>query len=239
MAKKGDTWQGRSKKKLARVRKKASTKTRTRRSRATSTKTRKSKVYSRASKTFTKPSIGGKRPRKRGKGRPERGKTRPKAPKRRSGPGRSPKRPSAPKGLRRASPLLISLGVRISDENSNSPVLMRDRAVRTYFHRTSKFGLAQSHIRTIVERLSEEATEEDPHELIVYLKSESGERSVLQEVIDENRKRMTAAGYPGHGRTYQNQDGSLDAELRINLSEGSFHDCLLTLGDETTWPRMV
>jgi hypothetical protein len=139
----------------------------------------------------------------------------------------------------------VALGVRTNDPFSKSPVLRRDRGIYTYYHHADRLGLAQQHILGIADR-TYKATRTLPHELIFRLHvGEGGQRETLTEVAEAHKRGFVAAGYGAKMRTHENADGSIDAEIRIDISmnpsnrKDVFREAVLTLGDIAHIPKSI
>lgn len=139
----------------------------------------------------------------------------------------------------------VALGVRTNDPFSKSPVLRRDRGIYTYYHHADRLGLAQQHILGIADRTFK-ATGTLPHELIFRLHvGAGGQRDTLFEVAEAHKRGFISAGYGAKMRTHDNADGSIDAEIRIDISinpsnrRDVFREAVLTLGDIAHIPKSI
>ena len=131
---------------------------------------------------------------------------------------------------------MVSLGVRTDDQGSGSPILARNRTIFTYYHGIENFGLAQVHVARIAENVGK-ATDAEPHQLVVRLRAPGGKKKTLAEYLDDAKREFGESEHAAHFRIFENSDGSLDAELRVETN-GDFDDTLLALG-ETRWPRSI
>lgn len=74
--------------------------------------------------------------------------------------------------------------------------------------------------------------------MVFRIQSEGGSRDALREVMTAHKEAFERAGYGARARTALNSDGSLDGEVRVDLSGISrkdqadrFREAILTLGD--------
>ena len=124
---------------------------------------------------------------------------------------------------------------------SKSPVLRRDRGIYTYYHHSHNLGLAQQHILNIAEKVSK-ATNEPPHQLVFRINAAPGaDRDTMREVVTGHRDLFNQGGFASHARTFENSDGSIDGEVRVNVATGdkSFYEAVLTLGDIAHIPGKI
>lgn len=131
---------------------------------------------------------------------------------------------------------MVSLGLRTDDQTSGSPLLARNRTIATHYHGIEKFGLAQVHVAGIAAGVGK-ATDVEPHQLVVRLRSAGGNRETLREYLNDAKREVGQSEHAARFTIHENSDGSIDAELRIETN-GDFEDTLLALG-ETNWPRSI
>lgn len=86
------------------------------------------------------------------------------------------------------------------------------------------------------------ATNEPPHQLIFRVNAAPGaSRDTMREVMKFHSSAFVQQGFSSTTRTYENSDGSVDGEIRIDVSTGdkSFREAVLTLGDIAHIPGSI
>ncbi len=86
------------------------------------------------------------------------------------------------------------------------------------------------------------ATREPPHQLIFRINAAPGaDREVMREVVQSHRDLFNRGGFSSHARTFENSDGSVDGEVRVDVATGdkSFREAVLTLGDIAHIPGSI
>lgn len=124
---------------------------------------------------------------------------------------------------------------------SKSPVLRRDRGIYTYYHHAHNLGLAQQHILNIADKVAG-ATREAPHQLVFRINAAPGaNRETMREVVRAHKDMFNQGGFSSHSRTFENSDGSIDGEVRVDVATGdkSFREAVLTLGDIAHIPGSI
>ena len=86
------------------------------------------------------------------------------------------------------------------------------------------------------------ATNEPPHQLVFRINAAPGaDRETMAEVVNAHRDAFIRGGFSAHWRTFENSDGSIDGEVRIDVATGdkSFREAVLTLGDIAHIPGKI
>lgn len=131
----------------------------------------------------------------------------------------------------------MSFGLRAKDPGSGSDKLHRGRLISTYYHEARHAGEALLHLRKISEGVAK-ATDVEPHQIVIRLRSSAGDEQVLREVIGETQRMVGGEGLSSRHRVARNSDGSFDAEISI-ATDDDFDRALLAIGDVIDLPREV
>lgn len=63
----------------------------------------------------------------------------------------------------------------------------------------------------------------------------------MREVVQRHKELFSTGGFTSTARTFENSDGSVDGEVRVDVSTGdkSFREAVLTLGDIAHIPGSI
>lgn len=149
---------------------------------------------------------------------------------RRPKPRKPPRRPET-----HPSRVMVQLGVRILDQASNYPVFSTNQPAFTHYHRSNRFGLAQSRLQGLRDMLGK-GTDETPNQIILRLSGEAGfDRRQMSEILELAKERLAEDGFGSKARLARNSDRTLDGELRVE-TDGNYEDAFLALGDAVELP---
>jgi len=133
--------------------------------------------------------------------------------------------------------LFVSFGLRAKDPGSGSDKLHRGRLISTYYHEARHAAESMLHLRKISEGVAK-ATDVEPQQIVIRLRSSAGDESILREVVSENQRLIGGEGLSSRRRIARNSDGSFDAEISVGTDE-DFDRALLAIGDVLNLPREI
>lgn len=135
---------------------------------------------------------------------------------------------------------MLTIGLR-SESKTNSPAFSNNRALHTYYHEAKNFGLAQTHILDIENKITKNKKADKPHQMVVRLRAQDGaDRDEMNAVLQKNKEALQVAGYGATYRSHKNADGTIDGEIRVELGKRQgFREAVLALGDVADIPKVM